>query len=98
MGSHDPSYRVVEAVAREEGVSPTDLSPPLYRVIDPEALDALFHADEARNAGHLEVEFTYGEYVVRVRNDPTVNVAVEEVTAPTASANAATEREAGAEE
>lgn len=34
---------IVEEVAELEGVSPTELSPPLYSVIDTEALDQLFH-------------------------------------------------------
>ena len=34
---------IVDQVAELEGVSPTELYPPLYSVIDTEALDQLFH-------------------------------------------------------
>lgn len=37
-----PSCAVVEAVADREDVDPGTLKPPLYTVIDTEALDAIF--------------------------------------------------------
>ena len=77
MESDAPSYRVVEMVAQKEGVSPTDLSPPLFRVVDPEALDALVRADADSNASQVEIEFTYLDYVVQIRNDSTVSVSVQ---------------------
>lgn len=78
MVSHAPSYRVVEAVAREEGVSPVELSPPLYSVVDSEALDALVQAGADSNTEQLEISFTYLDYTVQVRNGPTVSISVEE--------------------
>ena len=83
MASHVPSYRVVETVAREEGVSPAELSPPLYSVVDPEALDALIQTDADSDTGQVEIEFTYLDYVVEVRNGPTVSVSVQEEEIPT---------------
>lgn len=56
------SYRVVEAVAREEGVSPADLDQPLNDVVDPDALNALFSQTGPDGA----VEFTYHDYTVVV--------------------------------
>ncbi|TYL39124.1 hypothetical protein CV102_07475 [Natronococcus pandeyae] len=76
MDSHVPSYRVVETVAQKEGVSPTDLSPPLFSVVDPDALDALVQADADSNTGEVEIEFTYLDYVVQIQNGPTVSISV----------------------
>lgn len=53
------SQAIVEAVAAEVGTDPLDLEP-LYRAVDPDALDALT-ADHARRDGRSEtvVEFSY---------------------------------------
>ncbi|RKD94639.1 HalOD1 output domain-containing protein [Halopiger aswanensis] len=65
-----PSVRVVEAIAAAEGVDPADLEPPLYDVLDPDALDTL--ADSlCSNGGQFDgaasrVEFTYRTYRVEV--------------------------------
>lgn len=40
-----PSKAVVEVVAKEEDVAPENLEPPLYEVVDPDALDSLFDDD-----------------------------------------------------
>lgn len=77
MVSHSPSYRVVEAVAQEEGVSPAELLPPLFSVVDPEALDALAQPDADTNTGQIEIAFTYLDYVVQVRNDSEMGVSVQ---------------------
>ncbi|RZV06048.1 hypothetical protein BDK88_4000 [Natrinema hispanicum] len=78
MVSHVTSHRVVEAVAWKEGVSPTELSPPLFSVIDPEALDTLVQEDADSNTSQVEIEFTYLDYVVQIRNDPTVSISVQD--------------------
>ncbi|RQG95553.1 HalOD1 output domain-containing protein [Natrarchaeobius chitinivorans] len=77
MVSHTPSYRVVEAVAQKEGVSPSELSPPLFSVVNPEALDALVQEDADSNTSQVKVEFTYLDYVVEIRNGPTVSVSAQ---------------------
>lgn len=69
------SIAVIEAVATQAGVSPTDL-PPLYSCIDPDGLEYLFQASSNEMACPNRVEFgyagcfvsiTYGdEYVVTV--------------------------------
>jgi len=53
---------VLDEVADEERTNPIELDPPLYEVIDPDALDALFC--DGRFDG--EVEFTYLGYRVHV--------------------------------
>ena len=70
------SLSVVEAVAAAEDVEPVTLEPPLFRVIDPTALDRLFadgHDGRARPSG--TVEFEYHGYDVSVRADGTVSLA-----------------------
>jgi len=74
MASGDPSYDVVAAVAREEGVSPEELSPPLNRVVDPDALDALAGGASGPDGSPVRIEFEYRDYVVRVGGDGGVEV------------------------
>lgn len=62
------STKVLEAVAEREGVSLSDLSSPLYDVVDPDALDSLFTADE----GYLV--FPYCGYRVTVSASGTVEI------------------------
>lgn len=69
-----PSETVVETVADLEGSEPLGLEPPLYRVIDPDALDALFDpasGDPLRSG--TRVAFDYLGYRVVVE-DATVRV------------------------
>lgn len=63
------SAAVVRAVAAAEEVDPISLHPPLYRVVDPDAVDALF-----RDATDCVVRFTYRSHDVEVHADGTVLV------------------------
>jgi len=68
--AEDPSMMIIDLISDLEGVDPVELSPPLYSVIDPEALDALFHSasdDTPQTSGH--VQFVYRGYEIRVQND-----------------------------
>ena len=78
MDSHAPSHRVIETVAQKEGVSPAELSPPLFSAIDPDALNALVQANADSSTGAVEIQFTYLDYVVRIRNDSTVSISVQD--------------------
>lgn len=78
MRTSPPSIRVVEEVARREGIDPIEVSPPLETVIDTDALDALVRSDRAP----VEIAFEYRGYAVRVRGGPTAGVSVREATAP----------------
>lgn len=74
------SLSIVRTIADREGVDPTEL-PPLYEVIDPDALDGLVD----RNTGdRIVVRFTYSGHVVTVETDdePTVSI---EPSAPTSA-------------
>lgn len=72
-----PSRAVVDAIAASEGVGPTEVEPPLYRAIDPEALDDLFSA-RAKPADEpvLTVRFDYHDYAVTVHRDGETSVSV----------------------
>ena len=69
------SSRVVEALADEEGVAPTELRDPLYDVIELEALDDLF-SDRLDGSPRSDgvVEFAYCQYEVTVHSDGRVEV------------------------
>lgn len=65
-----PSRTVVQLIADLEDTSPANLSPPLYSVVDPDALDALFHASKTGESDtERYLQFTYRGYEVGVRND-----------------------------
>ncbi|MFC7096843.1 HalOD1 output domain-containing protein [Halobaculum marinum] len=59
------SIRVVECVAEATGREPTDL-PPLYDVVDPDALDDLFTAG---GDGNCTVSFRFEGTLVEVRGE-----------------------------
>lgn len=68
---------IIEAIAEAEGVSITEvLSPPLYEVVDVEAMEvALFGPPGApRNGTASAVEFQYNDYKVSVVSDGWVTV------------------------
>lgn len=53
------SVEVVLALAAAEDVDPVELEPPLYAVIDLEALDDLFRDVRPNGPGNVEVTFEY---------------------------------------
>ncbi|NHN41177.1 hypothetical protein G9C85_05940 [Halorubellus sp. JP-L1] len=53
---------ILRAVADAEGSNPVSLKPPLYDVLDPDALEALYDGDQ----GPCSIEFTYCGYDVHV--------------------------------
>lgn len=59
---------VVRAVAERDGVPVEELDQPLYEVIDPDALGALFRSDTGR------VTFEYAGHRVTVTHDGSVDV------------------------
>ncbi|UTF54752.1 HalOD1 output domain-containing protein [Natronosalvus rutilus] len=54
-GSDTVITEIISAIAEMEGVGPADLHPPLYDVIDLEALGAVLSHD----SGFVSVSFTY---------------------------------------
>ncbi len=73
VGDGELSRSVVEAVAEAEGVQPAKLHPPLYEVIDPDALERVFHTSSGRRMDG-SVVFEYRGYEVTVYSDGTVTL------------------------
>ena len=75
------SQAVLETVADAAACDTTDLEP-LYRAIDPEALDAVLAPRPSGDSGPVGVAFTYDDYRVTVErgDENTVAVAVSETT------------------
>ena len=68
------SQAVVEAIAQREEVDVTEIEPPeyepLYTVVDPEALDALFSSTTGGASRPMgAVSFVYAGYNVTVHSD-----------------------------
>lgn len=63
-----PSEAVLRAVADADDVAPTEL-PPLYRAVDPDALDAVF-----RNRPAGTITFDYNGYTVTISDHVDVSV------------------------
>lgn len=72
----DISELIVNAVADAADVGPTELTPPLYEVVAPDALETLFAADGSRQPP-TRLAFEYGDYAVEVTghaDGPSVDV------------------------
>lgn len=70
-----PSIAIVEAVAEREGTHPSELTPRLYTVVDPEALNSLFQPPGEEDTQHtMSVRFTYCGYEVCVDSEDGVTV------------------------
>lgn len=98
MDSHVPSHQVVEAIAEQEGVSPIELTPPLFQVIDPDALDALGQDNVDSRSSNVVIEFSYLGYDVRVQNNGTTSVSIEKANSPATSSASTPEHSAISEE
>ena len=68
--SQSVSEAVIDVVAAVENTPPTELTPPLYDVVDPESLDKVF----AGKASLGKVVFNYNSYEVSVEADGYVAV------------------------
>jgi len=91
MESALPSWQVVETVAHEVGISPLELSQPLYDVLDPDALDALFVSPFSRTPGPVQVTFEYQGYDVTVVGSDESDVTVRAEARATAEPRGATD-------
>lgn len=74
-GKSEPpiSNTIVKAIAEAEATDPTDLDTRLYDVIDPEALNELFHRDDGPATDGC-VSFKYDGYTVTVHSDYSVDI------------------------
>lgn len=72
-GDRTPAEAIVDAVATAAGVDPLDL-PPLYEMVDPDAVDRLFgHPAEAAETEAL-LSFRFDTWNVFVRADGRIRV------------------------
>ncbi|THE64796.1 hypothetical protein D8Y22_11095 [Salinadaptatus halalkaliphilus] len=75
-GTVPPSQAIIERVAQREGVDVTDIEPPayepLYAVVNPDALDALFQSASRPNPVRVTLE--YEGYDIVVHSDGDVDV------------------------
>ncbi|RQG98011.1 HalOD1 output domain-containing protein [Natrarchaeobius chitinivorans] len=66
---------IVQEISDRDGVRPTDLEPPLYEVVDTEALDALFRSSgDDTDTATVRLEFTYRGYTVSVTGPQEVEI------------------------
>jgi hypothetical protein len=67
------TIKIAQKVAERKGVDPTELQPPLYTVVNTEALNKLFEStkDGPRSG---TVTFEYNGYSVQAEADGTVEV------------------------
>jgi hypothetical protein len=68
------SEGVISAVAQKEGVAEHSLTPPLYEVIDPDALDALYDHQTRKQEPFPTVKFRYNGYNVIVNAPEEIEV------------------------
>ncbi|NKE38065.1 hypothetical protein GWG54_20180 [Natronococcus sp. JC468] len=61
--------RIITAIATETDESPLDL-PPLYKTIDPDALESLL---TSTNTPQFQVSFVYCGYQIHVYKDGTID-------------------------
>lgn len=71
--SRPPSTRIVTAVASKADVDPIDL-PPLYDVIEPDALDRFVRCSNGDAASEVSVTFSYTDHTVSVYGDGDIDV------------------------
>lgn len=67
------SVRVAEKIAAREGVPSSELTPPMYNVIDTDALDSLY---SSTRDGQVKpnLEFTYNGYFVRIDSSGRIHI------------------------
>lgn len=68
------SQTIVETVADAEDVDPAELTPPLYDVVDTDALDEFIDATPVTDGANIRVTFTYHGYEITVLGDGHVTV------------------------
>lgn len=67
------THTVITAVARYEGVDPASLTPPLFDVVDPDALDALCGGTHGCGTP-VRCTFTYRGHRIEVESSGSVTV------------------------
>jgi hypothetical protein len=71
---NDVIYNVVNEIAEKEDVDPLELTPPLFDVIDSDALGQIFATTSSTGRMDVKVTFSYNGYDVTVCGDGCVSV------------------------
>lgn len=69
-----PTEVVISALSAHEDCSAVDLDPPLYEIIDSDALDKLFRGFGESSAQPASVSFSLREYDVELHSDGQVAI------------------------
>ncbi len=64
------SEQIIREVAAKEGVDPIELTPPLFAVIEPDALDALY----ANSDDRPEITFTWQGYTISADSEGRIQI------------------------
>lgn len=68
------SSRLVTEIASRKSVEPASVEPPLYEVVDPDALDSLFTGTDSTTRTKGRVKFDYAGYQVIVSADHAISL------------------------
>jgi hypothetical protein len=68
------SEKVIRAVAEAEGINPRVVTPPLYEVVDPEALDRIFQPSTGSGPTNGNLTFSYSGHQITVGENGEVMV------------------------
>ncbi|WP_276255547.1 HalOD1 output domain-containing protein [Halomontanus rarus] len=77
LASDSVTAEIVQAIATERDADPTELKPPLYTVVDTEALNDLF-APTKHGPRCGQISFAYCGQRVTVRSDDGVKIEIED--------------------
>lgn len=64
------SHDILLAVAEKKGIDPLELTPPLYEVLDPEAIDKLL----SDSSTMMDIHFEYNGFRIEVQSDFSITV------------------------
>lgn len=71
---HNPprnvAEKIIDTISNAEGEAPTELTPPLYDAVDPEALDAVAESMDPEGT----IAFEYCGHEVRVSGDGEISI------------------------
>jgi hypothetical protein len=74
-GDERPTEAVLRALSAVEGVEPTEIDPPLYETVDPDALDRLLGDPVVGDPGGVVVvRFCVSGYRVVIKNNGEVTI------------------------
>lgn len=64
--AQSPVDRILETIAEKDNTDPAAMEPPLAKVIDPDALNALLKQKSVSDGDGIEIRFSYRDHTVVV--------------------------------